>query len=170
MKEQLKKLSDLKENEYVYCETEKETKRILNTEIVYRFCDNKGKSCLLEHIAKNGTFIVHNSKDIADYEPPVPVRPNRRQIVLTNVRGVCDVIDAKAWNQLNDYTDHLEKELEEVKSKAFIPFKVKVDFNFAGLSAELIYVAHYEHSDCYFIEKPNGKMDYIHKSYCKKIS
>ena len=95
----------------------------------------------------------------------MPVKPNKN-----NYWNDGQYEWANYAEDLEKHADHLEKELEEVKSKAFIPFKVKVDFNFAGLSAESIYVAHYEHSDCYFIEKPNGKMDYIHKSYCKKIS
>lgn len=170
MEEQLKKLSDLKDNEYVYCETPEETKRILNTERIYLFYDNKGESCLLEDIAKKGTFIVHNSKDIADYEPPVPVRPDRRQIVLSNVRSVCDVIDAKLWNQLNDYTDHLEKELEEVKSKAFIPFKVMANYGFTWIKIGKKYDVLFEYDGCYTIIDDSGELDTCHKSYFTKIS
>ena len=119
MKEQLKKLSDLKENEYVYCDTIGETKRIFNTERAFRLYNNKGESCLLEDIAEKGTFIVHPSKDIADYEPPVPVRPKHLLTFVASEEVISHIY------QLNDYTDHLEKELEEVKSKAFVPFKVK---------------------------------------------
>lgn len=164
MKEQLKKLSDLKENEYVYCETPEETKRILNTERIYLFYDNKGESCLLEDIAKKGTFIVHNSKDIADYEPPVPVKPNKNNYLNDGQYEWANYAE-----DLEIYTDHLEKELEEVKSKAFIPFKVKANKGFEGVSINNVYNIIGIHGNCYIFYNDIGNLDEVNCRHFTKI-
>ena len=121
MEEQLKKLSDLKDNEYVYCLNDIEQKRISGNSGIYSLINNKGKGMAFqEAFGSNDVTMVYDSKAIADYEPPVPVRPsgidysNKVQLEWVNYAG-----------DLNIYIDHLEKELEEVKSKAFIPFKAK---------------------------------------------
>ena len=165
MEEQLKKLSDLKDNEYVYCLNDIEQKRISGNSGIYSLINNKGKGMAFqEAFGSNDVTMVYDSKAIADYEPPVPVRPsgidysNKVQLEWVNYAG-----------DLNIYIDHLEKELEEVKSKAFIPFKVKANKGFEGVSINNVYNIIGIHGNCYIFYNDIGNLDEVNCRHFTKI-
>lgn len=158
----MKKLSELKDNEYMYCDCISEVERVTGYSHTCALSNRNGEGVAFMDAFKSDCTIVYPSTDFADYEEPKPVRPkfNSHNYWDNGYNYI------KYGNDMGAYCDHLEKELE---SKVFVPFKVKVVYNVAGLSKDTIYIVHYEYNDCYFVEKPNGKMDYMHKSYCKKI-
>ena len=102
-----KKLSDLKENEYVYCETEKEIKRVFGKVDAFIFYNNKGEHCLIQSIAEKGNFIVQTSKNIADYDSHVQKKPKRDIIINANSRN------GEYIKALEAYSDHLEQIIKD---------------------------------------------------------
>ena len=125
-----KKLSDLKENEYVYCETEKEIKRVLGKVDAFIFYNNKGEHCLIQSIAEKGTFIVHPSKDIADYEAPVPKKPKFNNYwhkgaydydsFRVDIYKFIDHLE-QIIKDKDKYIAHMEKEAAETSQKKLCP-------------------------------------------------
>lgn len=165
MKEQLKKLSDLKENEYVYCLNDIEQKRISGIICVFALINNKGKGMPFHEVfGSNPLTIVYDSKDIADYEPPVPVKPNKN-----NYWNDGQYEWANYAEDLEKHRDHLEKELEEVKYKAFIPFKVKANKGFEGVSINNVYNIIGIHGNCYIFYNDIGNLDEVNCRHFTKI-
>ena len=165
MKKQLKKLSDLKENEYVYCLNNVEQKRISGDTDVYALINNKGKGMpFAEVFPSNNVTMVYDSKDIADYEPPVPVRPKGLLTFVASLEVISHI------NQLNKYMDHLEKELEEVKSKAFVPFKVKcVKVGIRGITENKEYSVLTDANNLYCIINNDWALDIYSSDFFTKI-
>lgn len=165
MKEQLKKLSDLKENEYVYCLNGIEQKRVSGYIGIYTLINNKGKGVPFHEVFNTtDVTIVYNSKYIADYEPPVPVKPNKN-----NYWNDGQYEWANYAEDLEKHRDHLEKELEEVKSKAFIPFKAMANKDFEGVSINMVYDIIAIHGNCYIFYNDIGSLDKVNCRHFTKI-
>ena len=163
-----KKLSDLKNNEYVYCLSVMEQKRISGNVGEYVWINNKGESVPIEQIfPSNPLALVYYSKEFADYEPPKPEKPEKPDINEYWVKGVCDYV--KYINDANKYCRHLEKELEDVKSKVFVPFKVKCNYGFNGIKKGKKYEVLFEYDGCYAVINDFSELDTCHKSNFTKI-
>ena len=148
----------------MYCLNDIEQKRISGIICVFALINNKGKGMPFHEVfGSNPLTIVYDSKDIADYEPPVLVRPNILEY------GAIEEWPDEYVKGLNDYADHIEKELEEVKSKAFVPFKVKANKGFEGVSINNVYNIIGIHGNCYIFYNDIGNLDEVNCRHFTKI-
>jgi len=169
-----RKLSDLQENEYVFCKTEEEAKRVFNKGRGDWFYDQYGTSINPIAIAHKGSFMSHPSTDFADYEAPVPKKPKRDIIINANSRN------GEYIKALEAYTDHLEQiikdkdkyiahmEKEGEKGK-FVQFKTKCLVNYIhNFTMNKEYVVFFEIENNYIVYSDIGVITVVYSGVFKK--
>ena len=92
-----------------------------------------------------------------------PILPFRKG---TNVYGVIDVVDIKYWNDLNKYTDHIEGELNKVKSGRF---RVKSNRTYSKVTIDNLYEVIFEYDNWYLFYNDIGALNQYHSGFFTKV-
>ena len=162
------KLSELKSNEYVFCATKEEAVRItgVNHPTGGRYISNERVLALTELGTSDMPYTVYSSLDFDDHKEPKPVRPILPFRKGTNVYGVIDVVDIKYWNDLNKYTDHIEGELNKVKSGRF---RVKSNRTYSKVTIDNLYEVIFEYDNWYLFYNDIGALNQYHSGFFTKV-
>jgi hypothetical protein len=147
----------------VYCDTPQESRRIFGKQIAFGVLRDKNEEAFtLVNLVMSGSFIVCPSKDIADYEEPIPKRPLAKNIYL-------DDNSRKYIEDLNKYCDHLESKIKELESNVFVPFKVKCVSNLPNATYYDSYDVLALDTEQYVIKGDDGILTIYLKNYFTKL-
>jgi len=160
-----KKLSELKERELVCITDKDEALRVTGSaHMMYQICYINNDGEVYNFVIPKTPVTIYPSKDIADYEAPKPKKPFSSDYWGTNGFRQNDYIVAN-----NKYVDYIEKELEELKSKVFVPFKARCNEQFTDMTKNAEYEVIGIHNDCYILYNNDNQLDKVYTRHFTKI-